>query len=128
MEVYSIQQLVAEAKKDILEFDVVKVDSLIKEGATLLIDVREPDEFAQGHILDAINVPRGVLEFRADQTNPNALEELSDKSVQLIVYCRSGARSALAAQVLGVLGYKSVISMAGGYLAWEAAQLHTSID
>ncbi len=128
MEVYSIQQLVAEAKKDILEFDVVKVDSLIKEGATLLIDVREPDEFAQGHILDAINVPRGVLEFRADQTSPNALEELSDKSVQVIVYCRSGARSALAAQVLGVLGYKSVISMAGGYLAWEAAQLHTSID
>ena len=128
MRLFSIQELVLEAKKDILEFDVMKVNRLIKDSVALLVDVREPDEFAQGHISGAINVPRGVLEFRADPGYPNAIAELSDKSALLILYCRSGARSALAAQVLGLLGYKSVISMAGGFLAWEAAQLHAVSD
>jgi len=118
----TVQQLVEAAKKEIVEFDVMKTASVLESGTTLLVDVREPDEYAKGHIKGALNVPRGVLEFRIDSNYPGVIKELLDKTQPIILYCRSGARSALAAQTLGVLGYKSVVSMAGGFMAWEAAQ------
>ena len=123
MDSKTLQQLVLEAKSEIVEVDLAKVREVSQDRSQLIVDVREPSEFAQGHIEGAINIPRGVLEFRTDPNYPGSIPSLYDKSAEIILYCRSGARSALAAQSLVVLGYKAVVSMAGGYLAWEEEKL-----
>jgi len=119
----TVQQLISEAKKEIVEVDVLKVEKISKEGSQLIVDVREPAEYSEGHIEGSINVPRGVLEFRTDPTYPGGIPSLYDKSAAIILYCRSGARSALAAQSLKLLGYEAVVSMAGGFVAWESSNL-----
>jgi rhodanese-related sulfurtransferase len=121
MESLTIQNLVADAKNNIIEISVSKVRQVSQDKNYLIVDVREPEEFFLGHIDGAINVPRGVLEFRADPNYPGGIPSLYDKSAAIILYCRSGARSALAAQSLTFLGYKAIVSMAGGFLAWQEA-------
>ena len=121
MEILTTQQLVAIAKVEITEVDVQTAKRLIHSESPILLDVREPEEFAQGHLAGAINVPRGVLEFNVDPLNPAAIAALTDRSTKMIVYCRSGARSALAVQTLRTLGYESISSMSGGFTAWQAA-------
>ena len=127
MEILTTQQLVGIAKVEIVEKDVGTVAQLIQAESPLVVDVREPEEFAQGHLAGAINVPRGVLEFRVDPTYPASIPVLFDKSAQMVVYCKSGARSALAVQTLRTLGYQSVISMGGGFEAWKVAGLDVVI-
>ncbi len=80
----------------------------------LVLDVREPDEHAQGHLPGALWIPRGLLELRIEQAAP-------DRARPLIVYCAGGTRSALAAHALQQLGYQRVSSLAGGFTAWKAA-------
>jgi len=121
MKSLTLQNLVSDAKSNITEVSASKVRQVSQDKTYLIVDVREPGEFAQGHINGAINVPRGVLEFRADPNYPGGIPSLYDKSAVIILYCRSGARSALAAQSLTILGYKAVVSMAGGFLAWQEA-------
>lgn len=121
MEILTTQQLVAIAKVEITEIDVQSAAQIIKAGLPVLLDVREADEFAQGHLAGAINVPRGVLEFSVDPQNPAANSALTDRSKKIIVYCRSGARSALATQTLRTLGYENICSMSGGFMAWSTA-------
>ena len=76
----------------------------------VLIDVREEDEYAQGHIAGALLVPYGEIADRADS-------ELLDKDQTILVYCRSGRRSAIAAQTLAELGYTDVKDF-GGIIDW----------
>jgi len=120
---FSVAVLIARAKSEIKECGLAEVEKAIQDGSHLIIDVREPGEFSLGHLKNAINVPRGVLEFRTDPSYPGSIPSLSDKTNKIILYCRSGGRSALAAQSLGQLGYKAVVSMAGGFIAWEEAKL-----
>ncbi|GAB4352125.1 MAG: rhodanese-like domain-containing protein [Immundisolibacter sp.] len=82
--------------------------------AGLLIDTREPDEWAAGHIAGAQAVPRGVLESKIEQLAP-------DPEQLIILYCASGGRSALAADSLQRMGYRNVLSLAGGFKAWQEA-------
>ena len=82
--------------------------------ARALVDVREPPEWKDGTIDGAVCVPRGVLEWKAESE-----DELKDKSAALVVYCKTGGRSALAAQTLQELGYTNVKSLAGGFEAWS---------
>ena len=77
-----------------------------------IIDVRQPEEFAQGHIQGAISMPLGTV--------PTAFGALP-KSGKLVVYCRSGVRSAKAVEFLLQHGYGNAVSMHGGYTAWTAA-------
>lgn len=128
MEVNTIQQLISLAKSEILEVNIIDVEKATHDKSKLIVDVREPEEFSQGHILGAINVPRGVLEFRADPSYPGGIPSLYDRSAAMVLYCRSGARSALAAQSLKHLGYKAVTSMSGGFLAWQEAGLPVLVD
>lgn len=79
----------------------------------LLLDVREPDEVAQGQIPGALCIPRGLLELRIEAAVP-------DRARPLVVYCAGGTRSALAAHALQQLGYQRVASLAGGFAAWKA--------
>lgn len=123
----SSQQLVNEAKARIVEVSVQELAAALQDHHAVLIDVREPDEYAQGSIDRSVNYPRGVLEMRIHQ-HPSvgsncdsmaALEQLAAKPVYLI--CRSGARSALAADSLKNMGFTQVISVAGGFQAWSDA-------
>ncbi|WP_413166343.1 rhodanese-like domain-containing protein [Aeromonas salmonicida] len=118
------QELVTEAKNRITEISIYELAEVLKDNHTILIDVREPDEYQQGYIDRSINFPRGMLEMKIHQ-HPlvvahcdvkTALEDLSDKPVYLI--CRSGARSALAALTLNQMGLKKVFSVASGFQGW----------
>lgn len=106
--------LVSQVKQQITEVDVTKSKQLIAECNIVVVDVREESEFAAGHLDNALFLPRGVLEFKIGSTT-----ELTDKTKPVLLYCRSGNRSALAAKSLQDLGYTTVLSMAGGYEAWK---------
>lgn len=108
------QQLVAEAKAQILEVDVLTAVEWIAAGVAV-VDVREEFEFLTGSLPGAAHISRGVLEFKT-----NDHPALLDKQAKILVYCRTGGRSALAAHSLKRLGYTQAVSMAGGYVAWVA--------
>lgn len=110
----TLQDLVIAAKQQITEVNVVKAKQLITEGSITLIDTREESEYAAGHIEQALPLPRGVLEFKIGNH-----QELADKTKPVLIYCRTGGRAALAAQSLKTLGYTNVLSIAGGYDAWQ---------
>ena len=110
----STQDLVAEAKQHITEIDVATSKKLLAEGNIVLLDVREESEYAAGHVDNALLLPRGVLEFKIA-----GVPELADKSKAVLIYCRTGGRSAFAAQTMQLLGYNNVLSMAGGFEAWQ---------
>ncbi len=87
----------------------------------LLVDVREPAEFEHGHIGGAHHVPRGILEAAADTSYPKHYPPLSGaRDRQVVVYCATSGRSAMAAAVLQMMGFKKVLNVAGGIARWEA--------
>jgi rhodanese-related sulfurtransferase len=92
----------------------------------LVIDVREPQEFRDAHIPDAVCIPRGLLELRADPNSPAADQALTGgRSKRILLYCTKGpgARSLLAAQTLTSMGYQHVEVLAGGLNAWDESGL-----
>jgi rhodanese-related sulfurtransferase len=82
------------------------------------LDVREPEEFAEGHIPGARNFPRGFLEVRADLEHYKRDPWLADRSHKLILYCGGGHRSALATRTLQEMGFESLRSLAEGWTGW----------
>jgi len=129
----SAQQLVAEARSQIREISVQQLSAQLADQQSILIDVREPDEFQQGRVDRAVNYPRGVLEMKIHQhpavaahcEPQQALAELAARPVCLM--CRSGARSALAALSLQQMGFSQVYSVAGGIQAWLDAGLPVEV-
>ena len=107
--------LVAAAKARIQEIPVDAAEAAIAQ-ADVLIDVREPDEYRQGHLPGAINLPRGVLEFQ--MSSQSAMEP---RGLRIVLYCKTSGRAALAACALQDMGYLDVRSDAGGIDAWKAA-------
>ena len=83
------------------------------------VDVREPDEFAAGHVPGARNLPRGFLEVRADLEHPKRDAWLADRRRPLLLYCGGGHRSALAAHTLQQMGFERVVSLAEGWRGWS---------
>ena len=119
-----INELVAAARSRIRE--VEPGDCLA--GEALVVDVREPAEFAQGHLPGAVNLPRGVLEFQIRAHPAIAGRTPGSSALPLLLYCLTGGRSALAADSLGQLGFEDVRSLAGGLQAWRNAGLPVSMD
>ncbi|CUA84716.1 rhodanese-like domain-containing protein [Pseudidiomarina woesei] len=122
----SPKEYCAQAQANVTEVDIHALQQKIAEGARV-IDVREPGEFAAGHIRQAVNMPRGVLEMQINQHPAvagydDALQRIAEEPLYLI--CRSGGRSALAAESLVRMGFDKakVISVAGGMQAWEEAK------
>ena len=107
--------LVLEAKAQIHEVALEDAETAIR-AADLLLDVREADEFQAGHIPGAINIPRGVLEFKLSNDPALCAREMS-----IVLYCKTSGRAALAACSLQAMGYRQVQSLAGGFDAWSAA-------
>jgi len=107
-------QLVAQVKPQIIEISPDETKELVKNDNVILIDIREESEVEQGSISGAKLIPRGVLEFKVSD-----LEEINNPETKIILYCRSGGRSALAAASLQNMGFSNIMSMAGGYEAWK---------
>lgn len=105
-------ELVLEAKAQIKEVGTADAQGLL--GKRIVIDVREYDEFAAGHLPGAINIPRGVLEFKIGM-----VPECANKDGAFLIYCRTSGRAALSAVQLQRIGYANVISMAGGFEVWN---------
>ena len=107
--------LVTAAKARVQEVNLSDVDQAIL-AADVLIDVREQEEFAAGHLPGAIHASRGMLEFKLS-SNP----ELSSRDLRIVLYCKTSGRAALAACALQDMGYLNVKSIAGGFDAWVGA-------
>src|SRR5260370_2321813 len=101
----SYRELCEQTKNEIDEIDAGAGQAL--DGA-VWIDVREADEWQEGHLPGAVHIPRGFLESRVEAVAP-------DKSTPVVVYCASAARSAFAAKSLAGLGYENVHSLARGF-------------
>lgn len=87
----------------------------------LLFDVRESAEFEHGHIEGAHLVPRGIIEAAADPGYPKHYPPLSGgRDQQIVLYCATSGRSAMAAAVLQMMGFKDVLNLSGGFAGWEA--------
>ena len=107
--------LVAAAKTQVTEIPVAEAEAAIRD-ADVLLDVREADEFAAGHIPGAVHVSRGMLEFKLSGS-----PQLSSRDLSFVVYCKTSGRAALAAAVMREMGYLNLKSIAGGFDAWAAA-------
>ena len=105
--------LVAQARAAITEISVPDLAARLGQG-TLIVDVREADEYEQGAIVGARHIPRGMLEFNIAAIAP-------DPATPIVLYCAAGARSALAARTLEALGYRNVASLDSGFTGWKAA-------
>jgi len=111
----SFLTLVEECRKCIKETNVPAVKQrLDAKDAIKLIDVREDNEWQQGHIPGAMHIGRGVIERDIEKLVPN-------KNDELVLYCGGGFRSALAAYNLQKMGYTNVVSMDGGVHGWKDA-------
>ena len=109
----SFRDLLAAAKTHITEIDTATAEAQIAANPkTVVLDVREPDEYEQGALLEALHIPRGHLEAQVEG-------KIVDHDVPVVVYCAGGVRSAFAAKTLGELGYANVYSVAGGFGKWK---------
>jgi rhodanese-related sulfurtransferase len=111
----SAHDLVAFAKTAIREISLQEAEVAIQQ-ADVLIDVREADEYAAGHLPGAVLLPRGLLEFKLSGT-----PTLASRDLKVVLYCKTSGRAALAAQTMHSMGYLNVQSIAGGFDAWVAA-------
>src|SRR5258706_14944219 len=97
-----------QARAEMGEGDAVRAGAPVEsDDPPLFLDVREPDEWNDGHIPGAIHVSRGHFESRIEQAAP-------DRARPIVVYCAGGSRSAVAAKTLEELGYQNVVSLARG--------------
>jgi rhodanese-related sulfurtransferase len=115
-------RLVKEAKTRIKEEDFRDIKKKLDAGEPMIIiDTREDNEWARGHIPNAVHLGKGVIERDIEKAIP-------DKDATLVLYCGGGYRSALAADNLRKMGYRNVISMDGGWRGWTEAGFPTIRD
>jgi adenylyltransferase/sulfurtransferase len=108
-------EVMAEARQSVPEWTPDEVRQRMSNGGGhTLIDVREKEEYREGHLAGALSVPRGFLDMRIEEAVP-------DKDTKVILYCAGGTRSLLAGRTMRELGYTNVVSMSGGYGGWKGA-------
>jgi len=110
----SAKQLVAEAGKNLPVVTANQAKAKVGKKGIIFLDVREPKEFKRGHVPGAVNIPRGLLEFKIGK-------KISSKKSNIIIYCKSGGRSTLAGHAIGRMGYNKVKNLTGGWKAWTKA-------
>jgi sulfur-carrier protein adenylyltransferase/sulfurtransferase len=108
----TFREMLADAKAAVREVDPATAEQEIAAGGTVVLDVREPDEYEQGALPEAVHIPRGTLETSVEGRIP-------DKSSHVLVYCAGGVRSAFAAKTMQELGYTDVASVVGGFNRWK---------
>jgi len=117
--VESAAELVRRANASVTTLSVEEAKALLGDDDVVVADVREVPEVARGRIPGGVHVARGSLEFFADPNSPAHKPELSSGK-RLVVYCASGARSALAAKTLQDMGIPHASNLLGGFNAWKA--------
>lgn len=116
----SVKQMLEAANAAVPKITPDQAGDMIKKGNTLVVDVRDaPEVAASGKIAGAVNVSRGMLEFRADPESPYH-DKNFEKNKTVILYCASGGRSALAGKLLKDMGYNEVYNV-GGFKDWTGA-------
>jgi adenylyltransferase/sulfurtransferase len=115
------KNILDEARTQIKSIDIDEARRMLEKPGTVLLDVREGDEWRQGHIPQAIGIPRGFLELRVE-------EKVPDHKAPVILQCASGTRSLLAARSLRELGYENVYNLTGGFNAWKDRGLPWTAD
>lgn len=114
--------IVNDAKKRIKEANFRDIKKRLDAGEKMiLVDTREDNEWAKGHIPGAIHLGKGVIERDVEKTIP-------DKNATLVLYCGGGFRSALAADNLQKMGYRNVTSMDGGWRGWTESNFPVAKD
>ena len=108
----SYRELLEQVKAEIEEIDARGARELLDSDSPAVVDVRDQNEWDEGHLPGAVHVPRGSLESRIENAVP-------DRSQPVLVYCSQGNRSAFAARALDELGYENVLSLAGGFTDWK---------
>lgn len=106
------RELLSQVKGEIDEIDAVRAREVIDSEDPIILDVREQDEWDEGHIPGAVHIPRGNLESRIEAAAP-------DRSRRMVIYCAAGNRSAFAAKTMEELGYEDVVSLRGGFTDWK---------
>jgi len=118
----TLREMIHEARQVVPEEGPAELQRRQKAGEPLVvIDVRDPDEYRDGHIEGATNISRGFLEFRVASV-------VADPGAPVVVYCQSGLRSMLAAKALRDLGYTNVINLQGGFQKWAQSGLPVAKD
>jgi adenylyltransferase/sulfurtransferase len=117
------KQIMEEARREIPEVSVEEVRQRLSRSsdAPTVLDVREKEEYREGHLDGAVSLPRGFLEMRVEET-------VSDKQAPIVAYCAGGTRSLIAARTLKEMGYTNVVSMTGGFTAWKNAGMPFTQD
>jgi sulfur-carrier protein adenylyltransferase/sulfurtransferase len=119
------RELLQQVRAEISEIDAARARELVDRGETLVVDVREQDEWDEGHIPGAVHIPRGNLESRIERAAP-------DTAQPIVLYCSVGNRSAFAAKTLEEMGYEDVVSLAAGFTDWKRngypVQLQSGLD
>lgn len=119
-----VKEWVDKARAGTTQVSIEDLKAAIDNDAEMvIIDVREPNEYAFAHIPEAVNIPRGLIEFSIWSIVPN-------KEKKIFVYCKTGARAALATKTLNEMGYKRAVAVATGGAAWVRAgyPVQTSIS
>jgi sulfur-carrier protein adenylyltransferase/sulfurtransferase len=106
------KNILDEARSTIKQIDIDEARRMLERPGTVLVDVRESDEWRQGHIPQALGIPRGFLELRIE-------EKVPDRQAPVILQCASGTRSLLAARALHEMGYENLFNLNGGFNAWK---------
>src|SRR5712691_8049515 len=112
------ETLVAKAKRNITETSPADAAAKLNSGEAVIVDVRDKDEWDEGHIPGAIHMSRGTIELDIE-------EKVPETNAMIICHCGVVVNSAPATESLQKMGYKNVRSMAGGFKAWKAAGLPT---
>ncbi len=115
------KNILDEARAQIKSIDIDEARRMLEKPDTVLLDVREGDEWRQGHIPQAVGSPRGCLEWRVE-------EKVPDHKTPVILQCASGTRSLLAARSLREMGYENVYNLTGGFNAWKDRGLPWTAD
>ncbi len=115
------KNILDEARAQIKSIDIDEARRMLEKPGTVLLDVREGDEWRQGHITQAVGIPRGFLELRVE-------EKVPDHKTPVILQCASGTRSLLAARSLREMGYENLYNLTGGFNAWKDRGLPWTAD
>jgi sulfur-carrier protein adenylyltransferase/sulfurtransferase len=106
------RELLQQVRGEIAEIDAARARDVADGREAVVVDIREQDEWDEGHIAGAVHIPRGHLESRIERAAP-------DRTQPVLLYCSAGNRSAFAAKTLEEMGYEDVVSLAGGFTDWK---------
>ncbi|MFC3681754.1 rhodanese-like domain-containing protein [Bacterioplanoides pacificum] len=119
----SKDDLLARARESVNPVAAEQAEALLQQPGVVVLDVREPAEFDMGHLPGSVNVPRGLLEFMVGN-HP----ALSDPQATVLLYCKNGGRSTLAAHTLKQMGFDHVQMLVGGFDGWSGSVHKVEVD